>query len=51
MAAGLITELTDVDLEDRDAARAQRENSSLGESQVERWRTARLIKDTELFSR
>jgi hypothetical protein len=49
MSAGLVAELPQVELENRDAGGAQGKHSGLSESKLERWRDGGAVEDAELF--
>jgi hypothetical protein len=51
VAASLVATFADIDLEDGDASRTERENSGLIKAKIERWRSGRLIEKAKLFSR
>jgi hypothetical protein len=51
VAAGLIAEFADVDLQDRDPGRTEREQSGLIQPKVEWWRGGCLSENPKLFSR
>jgi hypothetical protein len=51
VVAGLVAELADVDLQDRDSGCAEWEQSGLIQPKIEWWRGGRLAENPKLFSR